>query len=179
MISHIPVLSANTRVGKSHIGGGAAPLGPPLNPPMLTLIVSPLLYMWMVMFSILVREPHKVTLLQCHFMHWLCFLRSINYLQWSSKYGTLMMLVRVGSCLIFVCGGTKYFSMVHLLVIFQMPEDMACGIKPQFLEQACSLFADSLVNVTADGRANLGLQLGPSLMLKTGLQVGLTFGLLN
>ena len=33
VISQIPVESANTRVGKSHIWGGS---GPPLNPPMIS-----------------------------------------------------------------------------------------------------------------------------------------------
>ena len=33
-------------------------------------------------------------------------------------------------------------------------------VKPQFLEQARSLFADSLVNVTADGRPYLGAAVG-------------------
>ena len=96
--------------------------------------------------------------MQCHFMHWLCFLIwSVNYLRWSSKYGTLMMLVGVGSCLIFVCGGTGSLSSVHLLVISKYQKDMACD---SFLEQARSLFADSLVSVTADGRPYLGAAVG-------------------
>ena len=40
VISQIPVESANTRVGKSHIWGGAAPSGPPLNPPMVSTDVN-------------------------------------------------------------------------------------------------------------------------------------------
>ena len=40
VISQIPVESANTRVGKSHIWGGAAPSGPPLNPPMGATILK-------------------------------------------------------------------------------------------------------------------------------------------
>ena len=39
VISQIPVESANTRMGKSHIWGGAAPSGPPLNPPMITCVL--------------------------------------------------------------------------------------------------------------------------------------------
>ena len=40
VISQIPVESANTRVGKSHILGGATLSGSPLNPPMLVYMLG-------------------------------------------------------------------------------------------------------------------------------------------
>ena len=62
VISQIPVESANTRVGKSHIWEGTAPSGPPLNPPMLvTVRWLTRKFLTSLMAPLLISMDHKPT----------------------------------------------------------------------------------------------------------------------